>query len=337
MLTNRNSTAFWLIDNLWMPLATAHHTQDNFSLMEQVCGTGIGGPQTHMHPTDEGMYILEGNVTFQVGGQEVKAGPGTFASIPRYTEHSFTIDVPGTRVLNFYTPGGFEMFIMSLAIPAAERKAPKPGTTPMPSRWMAMEASHEFGQIAAPTMPIADPPTDENKVTKPSEINPVKPYAAELDHAPAYWMDGSLFTVLATAEQTGGSFSLLHQLCRRNSGPAPHAHEQDEALYVLDGALTLIAGSESFSAEAGSFLYIPAGAVHSFRIDSPEARLMNWYLPGGFEKAITEFGEPARARSLPTTTVKSSRTPEQQKALFDRIGMTAIAMPDTLRESNGRS
>ncbi len=74
MLTNQNSTAFWMLDNLWMPLATSHHTQDNFSLMEQVCGTGIGGPQTHMHPTDEGMYILEGHVTFQVGGQEVKAG-----------------------------------------------------------------------------------------------------------------------------------------------------------------------------------------------------------------------------------------------------------------------
>lgn len=199
MLTNQNSTAFWLIDNLWMPLATAHHTQDNFSLMEQVCGTGIGGPQTHKHPTDEGMYILEGHVTFQVGGKEVKAGPGTFATIPRYTEHSFTIDVPNTRVLNFYTPGGFEMFIMSLAVPAQERRAPKPGTTPMPSRWMAMEASHEFGQIAAPTMPIADPPTDKNRGTKPNEENPIKPYAVQLDKAPAYWAEDSVFTLLATS------------------------------------------------------------------------------------------------------------------------------------------
>ena len=52
MLTNQNSTAFWVLDNLWMPLASSHHTQDNLSLMEQVCGTGIGGPQAHMHPTD---------------------------------------------------------------------------------------------------------------------------------------------------------------------------------------------------------------------------------------------------------------------------------------------
>ena len=337
MLTNQNSTAFWLIDNLWMPLATAHHTQDNFSLMEQVCGTGIGGPQTHKHPTDEGMYILEGHVTFQVGGKEVKAGPGTFATIPRYTEHSFTIDVPSTRVLNFYTPGGFEMFIMSLGLPAEKRKVPQPGTTPMPSRWMAMEASHEFGQIAAPTMPIADPPSDENRGTKPNEENPIKPYAVHLDKAPAYCAEDSVFTLLATAEQTGGSYSLLHQLCPRNSGPAPHAHEQDEAVYVLEGSLILIAGADKFSAEAGSFIYVPGGAVHSFRIDSPESRLLNWYLPGGFEQAITGLGEPAKKRGLPTTTVRGEQTPEQRKVLFDRIGTTLIALPDTLRQSNGQS
>ena len=59
-----------------------------------------------MHPTDEGMIVLEGHVTFQVGGQEIKAGPRTFASIPRLTQHSFIIDEPGTRLLNFYIPGG---------------------------------------------------------------------------------------------------------------------------------------------------------------------------------------------------------------------------------------
>ena len=156
----------------------------------------------------------------------------------------------------------------------------------MPSRWMAMEASHEFGQIAAPTMPIADPPTDEHRATKPSQENPIQPYAVHLEKAPAYWSEDSVFALLATAERTGGSYSLLP----RNSGPAPHAHEQDEGLYVLEGTLTLVAGSHRFSAAAGSFLYVPGGAVHSFRVDSAEARLLNWYLPGGFEQAITGLG-----------------------------------------------
>ena len=296
MLTNQTSTAFWLIDNLWMPLATSHHTQDKFSLMEQVCGTGIGGPQAHMHPTDEGMLILEGQITFQVGGKELKAGPGTFASIPRHTEHSFTIDVADTRVLNFYAPGGFEMFIMSLAMPAQERKSPAPGTTPMPPRWMAMEASHEFGQIAAPTMPIADPPTEENRATKPSASNPIRPYGVHVDEAPSFWAADSLISVLATREQTGGSYSLLHKRCPKGSGPAIHIQEQDEALYVLSGELTVTAREERYTAHAGSFVYLPAGTEHSFCVNSKESRILTWHVPGAPEQTEEELASPASAR-----------------------------------------
>ena len=101
VLTNQNSPAFWLIDNLWMPLAGSFLTNGNFCLIEQVCGTGIGGPPTHSHPSDEGLYILEGHCTFNAGGETVKAGPGTLVYVPRLVEHSFTVDAPNSRLLNF--------------------------------------------------------------------------------------------------------------------------------------------------------------------------------------------------------------------------------------------
>ena len=41
MLTNQNSTAFWLIDNLWMTLATSHHTQDNFHSWSRFAVPGL--------------------------------------------------------------------------------------------------------------------------------------------------------------------------------------------------------------------------------------------------------------------------------------------------------
>ncbi len=332
LLTNQNSTAFWLIDNLWMPLAISSLTGNNFTLLEQVSGTGIGGPATHMHPVDEGMYILEGHCTYQVGGQTVGAGPGTFVSIPRETEHSFTVDAADTRLLNFYTPAGFESIIMSLAIPAAEREPPAPGSTPMPPRWMAEETSREFGQIAAPSLPLADPPSDSNRATKPSETNPSKPFALPVVQASAYWLQDSLWMILATTEQTGGSYSLMEQLCPKNAGPAPPTHEQDEALYILHGEITLVAGPERFTAKEGSFAYIPAGCVHTFRVDTADARLLNWYLPGGFEKAITDFATPAKARTLPPEGVKPHGTTERLDATFKRIGMTPLAIPDFLRE-----
>ena len=135
--------------------------------------------------------------------------------------------------------------------------------------------------------------------TRPSTVNPIKPYGVEANAAPAYWSQGILWTILASAEQTGGSYSLMEELCPLHSGPPPHTHEQDEAFYVLEGEITLIAGSEKITAKAGSFAYIPKRCVHSFRVDADKTRLLNFYFPGGFERVITEFGVPAKTRTLP--------------------------------------
>ncbi len=336
VLTNRNSSAFWLIDNLWMPLAGSSLTNGNFCLIEQVCGSGIGGPPTHSHPSDEGLYILEGHCTFNAGGETVSAGPGTLVYVPRLVEHSFTVDAPNSRLLNFYTPSGFEMLLMSLATPAAERKPPVAGSTPMPPRWMVEECSREFGQIPGIALPFADPPTKENMVTHPSDVNRLKPYGINIADAPAYWSQGILWTILATSEQTGGSFSLMEELCPKDAAPPPHTHDQDEVIYVTEGELTMIAGAERINAKAGALAYIPARCVHSFRVDSREARLLNFYLPGGFERVVTEFGVPAESRVVPPPNLNQRGTPEQMRALFQKVGMNTVALPDSLREGRSR-
>ncbi|HEY6770446.1 MAG TPA: hypothetical protein VI386_37355 [Candidatus Sulfotelmatobacter sp.] len=43
---------------------------------------------------------------------------------------------------------------------------------------------------------------------------------------------------------------------------------------------------------------------------------------------ITEFGVAATSRTLPTADLKGSGTPEQMKALFQRIGKSPVALPD---------
>lgn len=123
----------------------------------------------------------------------------------------------------------------------------------------------------------------------------------------------------------------MEELCSLNSGPPPHTHEQDEALYIMEGEVTLIAGSETM-AKGGSLAYIPAHCVHSFRVDADKTRLLNFYFPGGFERVITEFGIPAQSRTLPPGDLKRSGTPERMKAFFQKIGMSPVALPDALRQ-----
>lgn len=53
------------------------------------------GPRLHRHAYDETWVIEEGNITFQVGEEELQAGPGDIAMIPPDVPHKFTNDGPG--------------------------------------------------------------------------------------------------------------------------------------------------------------------------------------------------------------------------------------------------
>ena len=111
-------------------------------------------------------------------------------------------------------------------------------------------------------------------------------------------------------------------------------HEQDEILFVVEGEITLIAGSTKATKKAGSLAYIPAHCVFiAFGLDIDKTRLLNFYFPGGFEKIITQFGIPATSLTLPPAGLPVLETPDQMKALLQRIGMTMVALPDVLRNA----
>jgi len=77
-----------------------------------------------------------------------------------------------------------------------------------------------------------------------------------------------------------------------DDGPPPHLHrDHQEAFFVVEGTLTFRAGEETIEAEAGSFIFIPPGVVHTFsnRSDAP-ARCVNAYAPGGIEGFFIEVG-----------------------------------------------
>ena len=159
------------------------------------------------------------------------------------------------------------------------------------------------------------------------------PYIETVEDGPAYWMVGILWVMLATGEQTGGEYSMMWELCPKDSGPVPHYHDQDEQFYIMDGEITYLANGEELKAGPGTFVLIPRGTVHSFRIDSETATLLNSYTPAGFERTITELAEPAQAREIPPTDRPAIPAGiDNAMALFREIGMHPVDEPDVLRE-----
>ena len=126
VLSRETAPAYWSQGILWIMLATHEDTGGNYSLIEELIPQGPAAPP-HIHENaDEMFYLLDGEATFFTGEENapIKAGVGSMVYIPRGTRHSFQIDTPTSRLLNSYTPAGFEHQIIALALPATERVLP---------------------------------------------------------------------------------------------------------------------------------------------------------------------------------------------------------------------
>jgi len=76
----------------------------------------FNGPPAHMHDhEDEVFIVLDGEMTFEVGGARFSRGSMGTAFVPRGTPHSFMAGASGAQCLTVLTPGGFEGFFAEMA------------------------------------------------------------------------------------------------------------------------------------------------------------------------------------------------------------------------------
>ncbi|MBA3264785.1 MAG: cupin domain-containing protein [Nocardioidaceae bacterium] len=118
---------------------------------------------------------------------------------------------------------------------------------------------------------------------------------------PATWAMGSLFERLASADETAGQLGV--SLVTQPPGIASplHRHTQEaEAFYLLEGTMTYLAGDDIYHLEPETFIHLPQGIPHAFRItgDQP-ARFVALTVPGGLMSLYDEVGVPAQERRLP--------------------------------------
>jgi quercetin dioxygenase-like cupin family protein len=96
------------------------------TLVEVTEPAGAEAPLHVHHNEDEGFWVLEGEVSFEVGDTKIEAGAGDFAFGPRDIPHRYTVGDAGCRMLFILTPGGFEELLLKTSEPAGERTLPPP-------------------------------------------------------------------------------------------------------------------------------------------------------------------------------------------------------------------
>ncbi len=304
-----------MIGICWRLLASGVQTGGSFCLADQLVSPGTG-PRTHVHPQEEGLYVASGRCIFQAGGKVLEANQGSLINIPRHNEHSFTVE-EHTRLINFYMPAGFDVWLMGAAIPAERNDQLPPAGSPQPPHALIEKLGYDY---VGGRPDLSERSTRANPTATP-------PSESSVRNADLFNYDGAAWAVLADRVSTGGSYCMFEVVMSQDRVEAAHIHDDtDEVIYVLEGEIEIsLDGTRQRVAEMG-LAFIPRGVVHSYSAKSPTVRLLDIYTQPGFERLVGRLGSKIDTFAPPASYAPMSPSFEERRAiLFDEIGLRQIS------------
>jgi len=103
------------------------------------------------------------------------------------------------------------------------------------------------------------------------------------------------FLTKASAETTGGSFSIIEEIAPLDTPLHVHQNE-DELFVVLEGEHVFQVGDDEFDAGPGGVVFGPRGILYAHRrVVARTGRFLTMVSPAGFEGFFRELAEAERA------------------------------------------
>jgi quercetin dioxygenase-like cupin family protein len=132
-----------------------------------------------------------------------------------------------------------------------------------------------------------------------AERDGLSPTIALLEGGEPLWGLGGLWIIKASAEQTGGLYSILEVRLVKGCATPLHVHPaDDETFIVLEGELALLVSDERVDAGPGGIVHLPGGGTHAWRVESDLARFIILATPQ-HEAFYRECCDPAPAFTQP--------------------------------------
>jgi quercetin dioxygenase-like cupin family protein len=148
------------------------------------------------------------------------------------------------------------------------------------------------------------------------------------------WYGSALISFLATAEMTGGHYSMLRWRMQKGfTPPAPHRHGPED-FYILRGQLRFWMGDAEIVATEGDLVRTLPGVWHTFQVESDEAEFLILFAPAGMENFFRTLGRPAEAMELPAGRVGPPDV-ERMRALVPQYGIE-FSPPGTTPQDIGK-
>ena len=154
-----------------------------------------------------------------------------------------------------------------------------------------------------------------------------KGYVLRAEDGPHVWFLDTRMSVKAGGEQTNGAFTFLEWSAPAGFGPPLHRHDrEDEAFYLLEGAIEVNCGDKQWEARPGDFVFMPRGIPHAFVVSDGPVRGLQITTPAGFERFIEELGRPAQGPGLPASASEPPDVPTMIE-VSRRYGIETLGPP----------
>jgi len=146
--------ARWFLGSLAIIRSSAATTGGRVAVIEHLGPRGSGSPLHVHHNEDEWFYVIDGELTFWIGGRVVTAPAGAFVYGPRGIPHTFMVSSSEARFLLVTEPAGFEGFLRALSEPAERLEIPPaPTVPPDPAPMVALAADYGIEILGPPGIP----------------------------------------------------------------------------------------------------------------------------------------------------------------------------------------
>jgi mannose-6-phosphate isomerase-like protein (cupin superfamily) len=131
-------------------------------------------------------------------------------------------------------------------------------------------------------------------------------FKLDVDEGERLRFSGAEVVIRASAETTGGAFSIIEEIDPLDT--PLHVHErEDELFYVLEGEHVFQVGDEEFEVGPGGLVFGPRGVPHAQRRKLPRTgRTLVMCSPAGFEGFFRELAEAEGAGTIETAYVTVS-------------------------------
>jgi len=206
-LKDGEGNARWWGGGLATIKATGKETGGLYSIVEVLEPQGAQAP-LHLHrKEDEAFWVLEGEMTFHIGEETIKARPGSFVFGPKDVPHTYTVDSGPAKLLFLLSPPGFEGFVEAISRPAKALTLPPSESEVPPDEEDTTDgaASESFAvlearygcEIVDSTPQGPQPSEGQGKEQPMNEDVTSRTYGLREGEGEARWWMGGLATVKA--------------------------------------------------------------------------------------------------------------------------------------------